>query len=141
MYKVTIYTVGKLKEAWLDSALEEYTKRLKNTMQIQWVLCKNTEQLDSLVSKEKRYLCLDPAGKLFTSEKFAKEIFKQLEVGGSKLVLVIGAAEGLSSSIKASASSVLSLSPLTFTHQLCRLVLLEQLYRASEIHKGTPYHK
>jgi 23S rRNA (pseudouridine1915-N3)-methyltransferase len=141
MHKITIYTVGKTKETWLNSAVEEYTKRLKNTMQIHWVLCKNSEQLNSLLSKEKRYICLDPLGKLLSSEEFTKEIFKQLEIGGSRLNIVIGAAEGIDPLIKTSSALLLSLSPLTFTHQLCRLVLLEQLYRASEIDKGTPYHK
>jgi 23S rRNA (pseudouridine1915-N3)-methyltransferase len=141
MYKVKIITVGKTKEKWLSEGLEEYHKRLQAHMQIEWLLAKNLSGLISYAEKEKTYISLDPKGLLLSSEEFSKEIYKQFEKGGSRISFIIGDAEGIPPSILSSSRLVLSFSPLTFTHQLCRLILLEQLYRASEIARGSPYHK
>ncbi|NNM43956.1 MAG: 23S rRNA (pseudouridine(1915)-N(3))-methyltransferase RlmH [Chlamydiae bacterium] len=141
MYKSKIFTVGKTKETWLHDALSEYTKRLQPTIEITWVLAKNNEQLESFLDNENSFISLDPEGMLLTSEKFSTLIHKKLEMGGSRINFVIGAAEGLTPKIKARSTDLLSLSPLTFTHQLTRLILLEQLYRGFEIQKGSPYHK
>ncbi len=141
MFKVTIYTIGKVKESWLVEGLDEYTTRLKNVMGIEWILAKNLEELTQKVEKLPSYTCLDPAAKLFTSEELALWLNKEFIKGGSRLNLVIGGADGLSEKIRQKADSFLSLSPLTFTHQMTRLILLEQLYRALEIQKGSAYHK
>ena len=103
---------------------------------------------------------LDPRGKMPTSEDFAQDLYDWLEEGGSRLVFCIGGAEGLPPELKSgyvqvpSGSSkgkskstkqvqlpLLSLSKLTFTHQFARLLLVEQIYRASEIRRGSNYHK
>jgi 23S rRNA (pseudouridine1915-N3)-methyltransferase len=137
MIKVKIFTIGKTKEPWLQEALEEYTKRLQPYMTIDWHLAKSDSQLSLLLEKEPSYICLDPSGRSFTSTAFSKWLYKQ----GSRLIFAIGGAEGFSENIRANASFLLNLSSLTFTHQLTRLILLEQLYRAVEIEKGTSYHK
>lgn len=141
MYKIKIATVGKAKESWLEEGLSEYTQRLKPFAAIEWILAKNIEKLKQIVKQEGSYLCLDPAGKLQTSEQFSHFLMKRLEQEGSRLLIVIGDAEGLPSEIKQNASALLSLSPMTFTHQMTRLILLEQLYRGIEIARGTAYHK
>lgn len=141
MYKCKILTIGKTKESWLNSALLEYTKRLQPTIEITWMLARNESHLEDLISLEKEYIALDPQGLSLTSEKFSHLLIKKLEIGGSRIQFVIGGAEGLSEQTKKRASALVSLSPLTFTHQLTRLVLLEQLYRAFEIERGSPYHK
>jgi 23S rRNA (pseudouridine1915-N3)-methyltransferase len=135
MYKIKIFIIGKTKESWLNEALEEYTQRLKAQMAIEWVLAKDDDHLFQLLAKESSYICLDPKGKLTTSEEFAKLIYR------SRLNFVIGGPVGIPDAIKSRASLLLSLSPLTFTHPLARLVLLEQLYRSMEINRGSPYHK
>lgn len=110
-------------------------------MTIEWILVKDSKELDLLLEKETHFLSLDPQGKSFSSETFSEEVQRQLIKGGSRLTFVIGGAEGLSASAKARSALLISLSPLTFTHQLTRLILLEQIYRAFEIAKGTGYHK
>lgn len=140
MLKLKIFLIGKTKESWLEQALNEYIKRLKPVVSIDWVWAKHDAQLIELVKKEPHLICLDPQGRLLTSEQFSTFISESWEKGGSRLSIAIGGAEGLPQEIKTH-SILLSLSPLTFTHQMTRLVLLEQIYRAIEIQKGTHYHK
>ena len=141
MYKVKIFSIGKTKEPWLNEAISEYSKRLGPILSIEWVIAKDNLALFHLLQKEVSYIALDPQGKILTSEAFSDWIQKQLEQEGSRLNFVIGGADGLSKEVVAKARSLLSLSPLTFTHQLTRLILLEQLYRGFEIQKNSPYHK
>ncbi len=141
MYKIKIITIGKSKEKWLQDALEEYTERLKPSITIEWILAKDNEKLKQLLEKVESYICLDPRGKLLSSEQFSDFLIDEFQKKGSRLNFVIGEAEGLTPEIKKGASHQLSLSPLTFTHQLTRLIFLEQLYRAIEIDKGSAYHK
>ena len=139
--EIYIYSVGKNKESWLTSALSEYEKRLKTSAKVHWILCKNDSELEKQVGLENSWIALDPDGKSYTSEAFSAFLLKQVETNGKKLVLVIGSSDGLTPFLKTKAKSLLSLSKLTFTHQITRLVLIEQLYRAIEIGKNTPYHK
>ncbi len=141
MYKIKIFTIGKTKEPWLSLALDEYTKRLKPFLSIEWHLAKQNDQLAALLEKEFHYICLDPQGKTFSSETFASFLQQKLLEEGSRLSFVIGGAEGLPQRIRKGAAALLSLSPLTFTHQLTRLIFLEQLYRAMEIARGSSYHR
>ncbi|MEI8124785.1 MAG: 23S rRNA (pseudouridine(1915)-N(3))-methyltransferase RlmH [Parachlamydiaceae bacterium] len=144
MYKIRIFSVGKTKEKWLDEAIAEYLKRLQQTATIEFVLLKNDDLLTSAVQKESDngtvVLCLDATGKTLDSEGLSNYLLRQLELGGARLVLVIGGAEGLPPILKNS-YPLLSLSALTFTHQVIRLILVEQIYRAFEIAKGSKYHK
>lgn len=140
MLKIRIISVGKTKEAWLETGLDEYVKRLKPTAAIEFTWVKNDEQLLQIIEKEPLTICLDPSGKLMTSEQFSTFLQTKIEEGGSRVAFVIGGAEGLPSQLKKH-STLFSLSPLTMTHQLTRLVLMEQIYRALEIAKGSPYHK
>jgi 23S rRNA (pseudouridine1915-N3)-methyltransferase len=140
MYKIKILSIGKTKERWLEQGMLEYIKRLKPTAKIEYHWTKDEDQLMSLAEKEPFLICLDPQGKTLTSEEFSGFLLEALESGGSRLTFLIGGAEGIPASIKKSATLV-SLSKLTFTHQLSRLILLEQLYRGFEIAKGSSYHK
>ena len=141
MYKIKIYTIGKTKEKWLDAALEEYTKRLSPDLTIEWILSKDKESFNDCLKKIKDFVCLDPQGGQLESEEFSAFIHKEFQKGGLRLNFVIGGAEGLDASHLTKATHILSLSKLTFTHQMTRLILLEQLYRAFQIQKGTRYHK
>lgn len=140
MYKLRILSVGKTKEDWLEIAIAEYLKRLQSSTVIEFVFVKNDEQLEALVEKEEAVVCLDSTGQMMTSEKFSSFLIKQLETNGSRLAFVIGGAEGLPPNLKKK-YPLISFSPMTFTHQIIRLILVEQIYRAIEIDKGSRYHK
>ena len=136
MFKVKVLTIGKCKEVWLLEALSEYEKRLKGKLSIEWLLAKDNEQLTEWARNES-FIALDPKGELLTSEGWSEKMVKM----GLRLVFVIGGAEGLPQSLLKQAQFRWSLSPLTFTHQITRLILMEQLYRAMEIERGSQYHK
>lgn len=141
MIKIKIITIGKNKESWLQDALSEYEKRLSSFCSIEWMLAKNDVQLEEFSKKEGKYIALDPQGKLFCSEKFSDWLSKTAIDFNSRLNFVIGGPDGLTPTIKSKAAFLWSLSPLTFTHQITRIILLEQLYRAYEISRGSKYHK
>jgi 23S rRNA (pseudouridine1915-N3)-methyltransferase len=138
MYKIYLYSVGKSKESWLEDALELYQKRLSSQIKLHFIWAKNSNQLVKLLEDKKNILCLDPKGKMMTSEEFSIYLFKSLEQGGSQLHLVIGAALGLPDELKDFPQ--ISLSKMVFTHQMTRLILTEQIYRALAIQQGSPYH-
>lgn len=136
MLKVKVMTIGKCKESWLAEGLAEYEKRLKGRAAIEWLLARDEAQLEEWVRGEV-YVALDPKGKLMTSEEWSREVVRL----GARQTYVIGGAEGLAKGVRAAAAGCWSLSPLTFTHQVTRLVLVEQIYRALEIERGSQYHK
>lgn len=141
MYKLKIFSIGKTKEAWLKEALDEYSRRLSPILSIEWMLVKDDQQLEAHLQKESAFIALEPGGKMFTSEDFSTWLIQSFEAKGSRLNFVIGGAEGIPPEISERALAKISLSKMTFTHQLTRLILIEQIYRAFEIDKGTGYHK
>lgn len=141
MFKVKIITIGKIKENWLKEALQEYTIRLKPTTSIEWILLKEDKELEKACFQEKNFICFDIQGKEFSSEEFHKNLFHYWETISHEIVFIIGGSDGLPKSILSKAHAKWSLSKLTFTHQMTRLILLEQIYRSQEIHKNSPYHK
>lgn len=141
MIKIKIYSVGKTKEEWLQSALALYEERLKSSLSFEWILAKNDEQLKQFLEKEANFICLDPLGKQHSSEEFSLFFRKSIQEAGSRLSFVIGGPEGVAPPLKAKSKALLSFSRLTFTHQIARLILVEQIYRTLEIEKGSSYHK
>jgi 23S rRNA (pseudouridine1915-N3)-methyltransferase len=141
MIKIKIYSLGKTKEDWLQDALDLYETRLKSSISFEWILAKNDEQLKQFLEKEANFICLDPNGKQYSSEEFSVFLIKSIQEARSRLSFVIGGAEGIPVSLKTQAKRLLSLSRMTFTHQITRLILIEQIYRALEIEKGSAYHK
>lgn len=138
-----IYIVGKKNggEDWINDGCLEYEKRLKPTMSITTHFLKSDEALIEAVKNSRgTVIALDENGKQFTSREFSKEVYKGLEEGGAHLNFCVGGFDGLPAQIKNTAR-LMSLSKMTWTHQMARLLLLEQVYRAVEIHKGTSYHK
>lgn len=139
--KIKILSVGKNKEKWLTDALNEYVKRLKPVISFEFLWARNDEQLIAWSEKETpAVICLDPQGDQFDSQEFATFLIKKLEAEGGSLAFVIGGSQGLPD-ILTKRFPLISLSKLTFTHQLTRLILLEQIYRAFEIARGSQYHK
>jgi 23S rRNA (pseudouridine1915-N3)-methyltransferase len=140
MYRIKILSIGKTKETWLQSAFDEYAKRLQSVASFDLVWVKDNTQLISTANKESDPIILDPRGKLYTSETFSQMLVDALEKGGSKVTFIIGGAEGLPEEVKRMGRLV-GFSPLTFTHQITRLILIEQIYRSLEIARGSQYHK
>ena len=147
--EVKIRIVGRKNggEKWLESSYTTYETRLKSTnLKVITEWHKNNDELirctDGDDSKNHKVVLLDPLGKMCTSERFSDDMYKWLEDGGSRLTFVIGGADGLPRELKTKyGGRMLSLSSLTFTHQFARILLMEQIYRASEIKKGSGYHK
>jgi len=131
--------MGRCRETWLQCALAEYEKRLQATLQIEWLIAKNNAQLIDWAREEPFLIALDPKGDLLESEKLSRKLHSLLREKGSRLQFIIGGAEGIPPEIECHWRW--SLSPLTFTHQMVRLLLAEQLYRALDIEKGSGYHK
>ena len=128
--RIKIISPGKHREPWLIAALAEYEKRLSHTIRLEWVFPKELKPLTE------PYCLLDVKGKSLTSESFSSYL-----QSAPHHTFVIGGAEGPPKEILESATTRISLSPLTLTHQMVRLLLIEQIYRGLEIAKGSAYHK
>ena len=141
--RVKIVSVGKTKEDWLNAAINLYEARLKNVIELEFQWVKDDAALLAAVGKcQTEMIILDERGSTCTSTQFASRLYDGLDTGGSRLTFFIGGAEGLPAELKATQRQrLLSLSQLTFTHQMARLLLVEQIYRATEIRKGSGYHK
>jgi 23S rRNA (pseudouridine1915-N3)-methyltransferase len=157
--KITIVAAGKIKEKYLTMGIEEFTKRLNpylklNIIEIneekmpdspsaadkKRILRQEGERLLKKVPKDSYLIVLDVHGKNFSSEELAEKI-AALNLGGtSSIAFIIGGAFGLSDEVRAAADMNLSFSRMTFTHQMVRLLLVEQIYRAFKINKGEKYH-
>ena len=145
--KINLIVVGKLKEKFLVDGVAEYFKRLKKFARLdvrEVPECRTLEEegqkILSLVPKDSWLCVLDVLGAELTSEDFAKKISALNLSGVSSLTFAIGGAFGLSEELRRAASFRLSLSHMTLTHQMARLVLVEQIYRAFKINRGEPYH-
>ncbi len=158
--KIRILCVGKVKEKYLRDAIDEYMKRMQKfaDMEILEVSDEKTEEraseteMESVLSKEGERLMkfigdrdfvtvLDICGVKVSSEGLAERIKNTILKGSSTLDFVIGGSLGLSDSVKKRADFRLSFSDMTFPHQLMRVILLEQIYRAFKINNNEPYHK
>ncbi len=158
--KITIVCVGKMKEKFYRDALSEYLKRMSRycKLEIFEVSDEKTPEgagaalEDQIKEKEGKrilekiredaFVCtLEITGKRFTSEEFAKWISGHMVNGTSNITFVIGGSLGLHKSVREKAHMALSFSDMTFPHQLMRVILMEQIYRAFKIISGEPYHK
>ena len=140
---VNILVVGKKNtvEDFIKDGCDEYEKRLRPIMKVNTQFLKDDDALVKAVNGAKGcVLAMDENGEQYSSRAFSNKFHKSLEDGGATLNFVIGGFAGLPSEIKSS-KSLISLSNMTWTHQMARLLLLEQIYRATEIRKGSGYHK
>ncbi|MBS1485924.1 MAG: 23S rRNA (pseudouridine(1915)-N(3))-methyltransferase RlmH [Opitutales bacterium] len=142
---IKLVAVGKMKNRALDSLCNDYFERLSRYDKFELVLIKDStvqresERMLELISSSKlRTYVLSEEGKLFSSRDFSKIIERDLMLGGS--MFVIGGAYGMSEDVKRAAHALVSLSPMTFTHEWARAILAEQLYRAKTISADTGYH-
>jgi len=157
--KITILAVGKIKEKYLTMGISEFMKRLTlyakvNIVEIdeekmpenpseaekQKTLTKEGERLLKAVPESSHLIVLDVFGKNISSEDLAANIASLGLQGQSHITFLIGGAFGLSPDVRKAAKEKLSFSKMTFTHQMVRLLLVEQVYRAFKINKGEKYH-
>ena len=136
-----IIAIGKIKRRWIQEGIDMYLKRLPDleVIEIKENTQKKEEQkIKEIIKKNDTLVTLNENGHSFTSKQIATKL---LNSHNQNITFVIGGPLGLSPSFNSSASWQLSLSPLTFPHELARLLLIEQLYRAKTITQESPYHK
>lgn len=145
MYRYTIIAIGRIKNKPLAALYDDFSKRLKRSGSFELLELKdgNVESegeriLEALAKrKDARVYAMAEEGKMRSSVDLAKEL---LALQGQPAVFIIGGAYGLSPAVKARADMLFALSPLTFTHEIARMLLCEQLYRAVSINTGSKYH-
>ncbi|OFV83651.1 MAG: hypothetical protein A3D93_04145 [Acidobacteria bacterium RIFCSPHIGHO2_12_FULL_67_30] len=144
--RLRLVLLGKTRNPQLRALLEDYRERLARFAPVEIVEWKSTDArppvLEEARGKGKApVVLLDAAGREFTSEEFARWLARQLNSGQKELVFLLGGAEGFPEETKKQADVLLSLSRLTMPHELARVVLLEQLYRAFALLREHPYPK
>lgn len=158
--KITLVTVGKIKERYLEDAIGEYSKRLSRSCKLEIVQLADEKTPDGASEALERQIkeregrrilsnikdgayviALAIEGQMLSSEELSVKIQKLGVNGAGHLIFVIGGSLGLSEEVMKRADYALSFSRMTFPHQLMRVVLLEQIYRSFRIAAGEPYHK
>ena len=133
--------MGKVRRGWIQEGIDLYRKRLPGLEIVEIrdsTPAKEAEAIRASLRPDDHLIALMEEGTPLASEPFARRLE---QLGNQRLAFVIGGADGLTDALKTSARWQLSLSPMTFPHELARLLLLEQLYRAMTIQQGGPYHK
>ena len=153
--KIELWAIGKTSEKYLETGIEIFEKRLKNYLPFSWTILPDVkvkttdgallkkEEGKLILSKlqpEDYLVLLDEAGKQWSSTELAFWLERKLSSPGKKLVFLIGGAFGFAPEVYARAQEQLSLSKMTFSHQMVRLFFMEQLYRAMTILRNEPYH-
>jgi 23S rRNA (pseudouridine1915-N3)-methyltransferase len=157
---ISIITVGKLKEKYLKLGIDEYLKRLNayakvevvevadekapeelSELEMIQVKQKEGERILAKISQDTYVIALAINGKMQSSEELADTLDKLATYGKSKIAFIIGGSLGLSDEVLKRSNEQLSFSKMTFPHQLMKLILVEQIYRAYRINRGEPYHK
>lgn len=154
--KITFLTVGKTTFPFVKEGCDIFIKRIRHYTTFEYIEIpelKNTSSLSKEQIKDKeaelilkyvkntdKVVLLDERGKNFTSIEWSKELEKEIVSGTKSLIFIVGGAYGFSKTIYERANGKLSLSSMTFSHQIIRLFFIEQLYRAFTIMKGEPYH-
>jgi 23S rRNA (pseudouridine1915-N3)-methyltransferase len=153
--RLVILSPGKIREPWLQAGVDEYIRRISRYAQViiqtvddvpdSWPIAKALEEEGRRMLNKLRtqsfVVALDLKGQQPDSPELARLLPEWLRLGGSEVVFVIGGSNGLAPEIIQRAQAHLCLSRMTFTHQMTRLLLLEQCYRAFKIGTGEPYHK
>jgi 23S rRNA (pseudouridine1915-N3)-methyltransferase len=154
--KIALWTLGKPHDAYVKEGIAEFTKRLSKYFSVEWQVipvpknatllpeaemkAKEGETIVALLKDDDYLVALDERGKQFTSEGVSQLLAQRADSGTRRIVFLIGGAYGLDAAVLAKAKVQWSLSNLTFPHQLVRLILAEQLYRACTILRNEKYH-
>jgi 23S rRNA (pseudouridine1915-N3)-methyltransferase len=151
--KIRVIWPGKTQEEWVRRGIDEYAGRIRRYVQLDLAEAREEkggsakimreregERLARLVPKSARLILLDERGEEMTSPDFAGVLSRYRDGGISEMVIAIGGAYGVSDALRSRADKVISLSRMTFTHQMVRVFLLEQIYRGFTILNNEPYH-
>ncbi len=154
--KIQLWSIGKAHEGFVKEGIDNFTKRITNYFPIEWNIIpmpknagimepniqkiKEGESILALLSKDDFLVLLDERGKIFTSEAFSKFLTQRTVDSVKNLIFLIGGAYGVSDGVMKRANLTWSLSQLVFPHQLVRLILAEQIYRACSIMRNEKYH-
>jgi 23S rRNA (pseudouridine1915-N3)-methyltransferase len=150
--RLEIVAVGKVKQPQCRALVNEYISRLKHYLpsgqtevregkgQLHEVMAQEAAALSSVCAQSLRVV-MDERGELLTSEQLAQRLDRWMTTGTKQVCFIIGGAAGLAPSLRDDADLLLALSPMTLPHELARVILAEQLYRAMTIIRGEPYHK
>ncbi|WP_160068344.1 23S rRNA (pseudouridine(1915)-N(3))-methyltransferase RlmH [Sphingobacterium bovisgrunnientis] len=154
--KITLVCIGKTDDKYIQEGIDKYNKRLKHYITFNIVVLpdvKNVKNLSQSQQKEKEaelfnkhiqntdyVVLLDERGKEYSSIEFSSFLEKKMIASVQHIVFLVGGPYGFSEEIKQRANSLVSLSKMTFSHQMVRLFFIEQIYRAYTIMKGEPYH-
>ena len=148
---IKVIAIGKKHESWVAEGIERYQKRLKSPFDIEWVLLPHStlngtqarenesQAIIAKLSQSDYVILLDERGSMYSSPALAQKL-NNLFSNSQNVVLVIGGAYGVDGTLMERANLKWSLSQLVFPHQLVRLIMAEQIYRAQEISSGGPYH-
>ena len=139
--KITLITVGKIKERFFEDAIAEYSKRLSRYCKLEIIQVADEKTPDGASENVERQIKEKEGQRMLSSEELAGKMQKLGVEGKGHLVFVIGGSLGLSKEVMDRADHALSFSKMTFPHQLMRVILLEQIYRGFKIIAGEPYHK
>lgn len=144
--RINLIAVGKIKEKYLTAAIEEYAKRLSRFCKLSIMEVaegRNKEEEAKAITKKLKgsVIVFDIGGDMVSSEEFASIFAQDMVAGSSEFSLVIGGSGGLDESLKKTADKRLSFGRVTYPHQLMRVIVMEQLYRAATINNNITYHK
>lgn len=155
MLQIEIITVGKIKSSWIQEGIDHYLKLLSKyagvkvtcvkesdsaTMSVEQVLAGEAERIRKAIQPRSQVMLLDAAGKQYDSSHFS-QLISRVKLANSQIQLIIGGAFGLSEELKHEYRNHISMSAMTFPHELAVMMLIEQLYRACSIEVGSKYHK
>ncbi|MBQ4548450.1 MAG: 23S rRNA (pseudouridine(1915)-N(3))-methyltransferase RlmH [Bacteroidales bacterium] len=154
--KIVFLVIGKTDESYLDTGILKYIKRLEHYVPFEMKIIPDIKNRKTLTEEQQKksegelilsninigddLVLLDENGKTFSSVAFSQWIEKQMNIGSKRMIFVVGGPYGFSKEVYAKAKFKISLSEMTFSHQMIRLIFVEQLYRAFTIIKGEPYH-
>jgi 23S rRNA (pseudouridine1915-N3)-methyltransferase len=154
--KIKLVVIGKTSGAWLAEAIEVYRSRIEKYISFGFEIVPDirnasgipvarlmdleAESILKRVGDRDQVVLLDERGKHFSSEQFAVWVDKKLQVTDRTIVFIIGGAFGFGEKLRSRANDEISLSSMTFSHQMVRLIFMEQMYRAFTIMRGEPYH-
>lgn len=158
--RIRLICVGRLKESFYTEAVAEFKKRLSRFCELEILELPDEKVKDDpsdadiervkglecgrileRVGKDDYVAALDPRGKQLSSEELANRLSELMVSGRSRIAFIIGGSHGLTDEVRQKANTVISFSRMTFSHQIFRIMLLEQVYRAFKIMNGEPYHK
>lgn len=154
--KTVLLAIGKTDSPYIQTGIADYVSRLSHYIPFDFQILPDVKNVKNMTEEQQKVaegklilqqvdnsdllILLDEGGKMFTSREFARYFVKTTLSGVRRAVFVIGGPYGFSQDVYARANAKVSLSPMTFSHQMVRLIFIEQLYRAQTIIKGEPYH-